>query len=212
MKKKLFGISLRVDNITKYNEKRDAISQDWIEFLSKINAHPILIPNKLSNIESFLDTFHLDGIILSGGDNMGEFPERDETEINILKYAIKKNILVLGVCRGMQIINHYFNGKIITSDTKQHVGKQHSINFLEKTCIQKFGKASDVNSFHNNFILKDNLGKDLEYFAEAEDKTIEGFFHKKLPIVGVMWHPERDKNVEFELEFMKIYQERVFWR
>ena len=35
---------------------------------------------------------------------------------------------------------------------------------------------------------------------------------KKLPIVGVMWHPERDKNVEFELEFMKIYQERVFWK
>lgn len=212
MEKKLIGISLRIDNIQKYNEKRDAISQDWIEFLSKINAYPVLIPNKLLSIQNFLETFPLDGIILSGGDNMGKFPERDQTEINILEYAIKKNIPVLGVCRGMQIINHYFGGKIIISDTKQHVSKQHSIHFLEKTCIEKFGKVATVNSFHDNLILKTNLGKDLENLAEAEDSTIEGFFHKKLPIIGVMWHPERDKNVEFELKFMKIYQERLFWK
>jgi N5-(cytidine 5'-diphosphoramidyl)-L-glutamine hydrolase len=208
----LIGISLRIDDISKYGEKRDAISQDWTKFLSKINAFPILIPNTLSNIQNFLEKFSLDGIILSGGDNIGDFPERDETEINILEYAIKKNIPVLGVCRGMQIINHYFGGKMIASDTKLHVNKSHSINFLEQTCMTKIGKEVMVNSFHNNLILKNNLGKDLENMAEAEDKTIEGFFHKKLPIVGVMWHPERDKNLEFELEFMKIYQEQLFWK
>ncbi len=212
MEKKLIGISLRVDNIQKYDEKRDAISQDWVKFLSKINAYPVLIPNNLSNIQNFLENFSLDGVILSGGDNIGEFPERDETEINILKYAIKKNIPVLGICRGMQIINHYFGGKTITSDTKEHVGKPHSIYFLEKTCIEKIGKDVKVNSFHNNLVLKDNLGKNLENIAEAEDRTIEGFFHKKLPIVGVMWHPERDKNIEFELKFMKIYQQHLFWK
>lgn len=212
MGKKLIGISLRIDIVQKYNEKRDAISQDWIEFLSKIDAYPVLIPNKLSNVKDFLEKFSLNGIILSGGDNLGEFPERDQTEKEILEYAIKKNIPVLGVCRGMQIVNRYFGGKIIISDTKQHVGKPHLISFLEKTCIDKLGKEITVNSFHNNLVLQDNLGKDLENFAVAEDKTIEGFFHKYLPIIGIMWHPERDKNSEFELELMKIYQEKLFWK
>jgi len=212
MEKKLIGISLRVKDILKFNEKRDVISQDWVEFLSKIDAYPILIPNRLSNVEDFLEKFPLNGIILSGGDNLGEFPERDQTEKEILEYAIKKNIPVLGVCRGMQLVNHYFGGKIIISNTKQHVGKPHLVSLLEKTCIDKLGKEITVNSFHNNLILKDNLGKDLENFAIAEDKTIEGFFHKNLPIIGIMWHPERDKNLEFELEFMKIYQEKLFWK
>lgn len=210
--KKLLGVSLRVENIPTHNEKRDAISQDWTEFLSKIDAYPVLIPNKVENIQDFLDNFQLDGIILSGGDNVGEFPERDKTELNILEYAIRKNIPVLGVCRGMQLVNYYFGGKVIQSEKKEHVGKFHPISFLTKTCIEKIGTNTTVNSFHNNLLLKENLGKDLENFAIAEDNTIEGFFHKKFPILGVMWHPERDKNIKFELKLMKIFQERLFWK
>jgi putative glutamine amidotransferase len=49
-----------------------------------------------------------------------------------------------------------------------------------------------VNSFHNNIIEKNELGDEIESFAISEkDETVEGFFHKTLPIIGVMWHPER---------------------
>lgn len=209
---KIIGISLRVENIQKINEKRDAISHDWINFLSKIDAYPILIPNQIPNITNFLSKFSFDGIILSGGDNIGEFPERDKTEIDILEYSMKNKIPVLGVCRGMQLVNHYFGGKIISSDTKNHVGKPHFVSILEKNCIDKIGEKVTVNSFHNNLILKNNLGTELENFAVAEDDTVEGFFHKKLPIIGIMWHPERDENVDLELKFMKIYQEKAFWK
>ena len=73
-------------------------------------------------------------------------------------------------------------------------------------------KSLKVNSFHNNIITNSNLGKNIEPFAIAEnDKTIEGFFHKTLPIVGVMWHPERDSNYENQLIVKNIFSKKLFW-
>ena len=92
-KKKMFGISLRVELIEKYNEKRDTISQEWTNFLQKLAITPILIPNTLDDVKSYISDVGIDGIILSGGDNIGQFPERDETEKQILDYAIDKNFL-----------------------------------------------------------------------------------------------------------------------
>ena len=112
-KKKRFGISLRVELIEKYNEKRDTISQEWTIFLQNLAITPILIPNTLGDVKSYISDVEIDGIILSGGDNVGQFPERDKTEKQILDYAIDKRFPVLGVCRGMQIINEYFAGKYL---------------------------------------------------------------------------------------------------
>ena len=104
---KKIGISLRVELIKKYDEKRDCISHDWINFLQKIDCMPILIPNNLHDVENYITDLNLDAIILSGGDNIGDFPERDKTENSILEFGIKNAIPILGVCRGMQIINNY---------------------------------------------------------------------------------------------------------
>ena len=79
-KKKRFGISLRVELIEKYNEKRDTLSQEWTNFLQKRAIIPILIPNTLDDVKSYISDLGIDGLILSGGDNIGEFPERDKTE------------------------------------------------------------------------------------------------------------------------------------
>ena len=97
-KKKRFGISLRVELIEKYNEKRDTLSQEWTNFLQKCAIIPILIPNTLDDVKSYISDLGIDGLILSGGDNIGEFPERDKTEKQILDYAIDKRFPVLGVC------------------------------------------------------------------------------------------------------------------
>ena len=112
----------------------------------------------------------------------------------------------------MQLVNHYFGGKIISSENKKHVGNPHNISFSEKSCIEKIGAKTIVNSFHNNLVLQENLGVDLKEFAIAEDNSIEGIFHKKFPIMGVMWHPERDENREFELELLKIFENGLFWK
>ena len=213
MKLKKIGISLRVEKIEKFNEKRDTISHDWINFLQKLDYFPVLIPNNLTDVEDYISELKLNGIILSGGDNIGEFPERDQTENKILEYAIKNSIPVLGVCRGMQLINTFFNGTISENSNSGHVGKPHNIDIMNPSLVNLFGHDKlEVNSFHNNLIKKDDIGDELDVYALSEkDFTIEGCFHKKYPIIGVMWHPERDQQKKHQSQIIDIFCNKKIW-
>ena len=213
MKLKKIGISLRVEKIEKFNEKRDTISHDWINFLQKLDYFPVLIPNNLTDVEDYISELKLNGIILSGGDNIGEFPERAQTENKILEYAIKNSIPILGVCRGMQLINTFFNGTISENSNSGHVGKPHNIDIMNPSLVNLFGHDKlEVNSFHNNLIKKDDIGDGLDVFALSEkDFTIEGCFHKKYPIIGVMWHPERDQQKKHQSQIIDIFCNKKIW-
>ena len=198
------GISLRIVSAINYLEKRDALSHDWTNFLEKIGIIPIFIPNTFSNIKLFLDELNLDGLILSGGDNIGDNEIRDNAEQLILTYAINTNIPIFGVCRGMQLINDFFGGSLSKASNNDHVKKSHLIDILDND-LEKIipNNSIEVNSFHHNLIHKDNLGKNLIPTATCKnDKTIEAFKHKSLAITSVMWHPEREQN-DFNQLFLK---------
>lgn len=207
------GISLRITEAQNYQETRDSLSQEWVPLLEKLSFQPVLIPNNLSNIPVFITEMDIDSIILSGGDDIGKHPIRDKTEKQIIEFAIKSRIPIFGVCRGMQILNNYFNGSL-TRNSRNHVGKRHLLDLVNKKFVENLGMNSiDVNSFHNNIINEKDLGSDLNAFAIfEEDKTIEGFFHNDLPIVGVMWHPERDSNPVNEVLLKKALIDKAFWR
>lgn len=213
-KKRKIGITLRVETVEKYNEKRDAISQQWTEFLERANSIPVFIPNTLKDTKSYLTEMQLDAIILSGGDNKGDDPGRDKTEKEILEFCMENHVPILGVCRGMQVINDFFGGSQITSDNAVHAGKDHQITLQDKSFVDDYNVGKiNVNSFHHNLIPKENIGKDLQVFAVSDiDSTIEGFYHKKLPIIGVMWHPERDKDFEKELKLMHLLYNKKLWK
>ena len=207
------GISLRVTNAEQYSEIRDALSHDWPLIFEKMNIFPVLIPNAISNVGEFLEKMQLDGFLLSGGDNIGDNVDRDKTEQEIIRFGLEYNLPIFGVCRGMQAINDYFNGGIETLTNSKHVEKPHSIKIINSNFSSLLKTSSiEVNSYHNNIIKQDILGDELEPFAlSSEDETIEGFFHRKFPIIGVMWHPERDPNHNNRIILSKIFHEKNFW-
>ena len=208
------GITLRIEHIEQYNEKRDAISHDWTKFLENFNSLPVFIPNTLSSTKQFLEEMKLDGLIMSGGDNKGDDIERDKTEQEIIELAVKHEIPLLGICRGMQVINDFFGGKLTVANDSKHVAKYHNVELVDNNYRKFFDtERIEVNSFHNNIIKNEMIGNDLQVFALSEnDETVEGFYHKNLPIIGVMWHPEREQNIKNESKLMKIFYEKLLWR
>ena len=199
-KKLKIAISLRLSQAQNYSEKRDALSRDWPILLEKIGMYPLLVPNSISDIEGLLTEMNPDAIILSGGEDIGKNPERDMIEYALIKYGIKNKLPIFGVCRGMQILNHHFGGSITSTQNKNHVGKNHLVKTNPRLDPSN---EINVNSFHENVILKTDLSEDFEILAECEtDQTIEAFVNKKSLLVGVMWHPERDQN-KFNLKLVE---------
>ncbi|MEK7524322.1 MAG: gamma-glutamyl-gamma-aminobutyrate hydrolase family protein [Patescibacteria group bacterium] len=198
--KKLIAITQRVTIDPKTGERRDALDQNWMSFFEKIDATPLLIPNMLQNPEKFLKLWDVAGIILSGGNDLTHLlkakdpaPERDKTEKILIEYGLSKKIPMVGVCRGMEMLGHYFGMRI--SPVNGHCATRHHI---------KMGATSrSVNSFHDYGILTDDVQKPFHIKASCGN-VVEAFEHEKLPIVGIMWHPEREKPSSLaDLRFFK---------
>ena len=182
---KYVGLTMRVENLSEIGEKRDCIDQRWYNFLDACNLQPILIPNS----ESFVSQKYLgevSGIVLTGGNSLlelgGDAPERDKVENKIIEYAIEKKMPLIGVCRGMQVLQNYYGVPMEKIDC--HVGTRHNLAFK--------GKEININSFHN--YGSTTTVDCLKILATCSDGIIEAVQHKGLPFIGIMWHPEREKS------------------
>jgi len=206
---KRIGISQRVDNIQRYSERRDCLDQRWSRFAWQLGYMPMPLPNiSPHQVAELLDAFDLDVILLSGGNSITHLdttaedsaPERDDFEIALLKEAIKRDIPVLGVCRGMQIINVYLAGTLCS--VEGHVGVQHSL------LITKDGYpiSEKVNSYHNWAIPREGLAKQLRPLAFDSEGHVEAFEHNNKRLFGIMWHPEREQPFNpLDIELIKRF-------
>jgi len=198
------GLSMRVVTTASYAERRDAISQEWAQLIESWGAIPVLLPNTLSNIDALVELVDL--VILTGGNDVTVDPhgnllennlesaiERDLQEYRIVDCCIAKGIPLLGVCRGMQLINYRFGGTLACVDKQRHVATKHDV-FFEKSRYEGFlNGANSVNSFHNFGITKETLASGLNVLATSSDQVVEAFIHSIHQIIGIMWHPERNK-------------------
>jgi len=173
------GITQRIHFIKEYNEYRDELDQNWSNLFGNIGILQIILPNNSELIKSgAIDCLNLSGVILSGGEfeennenNVG-LKNRNEFENNLISYCIDNKIPILGVCRGMQILNNFFGGKLEKID--DHVGKYHDINNFSKLPISK-----KVNSYHEFKLNKEKLPENFEIIATDLNGEIESILDKK---------------------------------
>jgi len=184
-------VSMRSSDSATYIEKRDAISHDWSRFFSVHGILPILVPNALDRPVEFLDRLPGSGLLLTGGDDLGEAP-RDRTERQLLQAAIERRLPVFGACRGLQMINLALGGTVARRHGEGHVARDHDVEVTDTLGGTLPAGRFQVNSFHNDCVLADGLAAGLRAFALAADGVVEGLYHPGLPITAIQWHPERE--------------------
>lgn len=177
----------RVEIVPSYQERRDCADQRIAEFISACGFLPIPVPNCSDLAFELIRELHPTGIILTGGNSLvrygGNAPERDDMDFALLEVAVQRRVPLYGFCRGMQSIIAYFGNEIV--DVNGHVAVRH---------IVRSGKDFyEVNSYHNQACVRLERDSGLLEEAWSDDGVIEAIRHDKLPIMGTMWHPEREK-------------------
>ncbi len=206
----LIGISTRAID----KDGRYAVAARYVTAVIRAGGDAVLLSPESVESETLLA--RIDGIILSGGgdivpDLYGGLPHeklygidinRDQAEILAVQYAIEYRLPVLGICRGIQIMNVALGGTLIEHipdvvgeavahrlpDDKESL---HSVALLPNALTARiFGiEKMDILSFHHQAIRK--TASSLRETAHSSDGIIEGIELPEHPFfIGVQWHPE----------------------
>lgn len=190
----IVAVSQQIDQFSEYQEVRDVLDQRLITFLLAAGFIPVPVPNSLYKtlpngqydheaLNVWLEKLKPAALVLSGGNDIGQFNARDLTEGWLLDYARVHRSPVLGICRGMQMLAHWAGTDL--HSVQGHVRTRHNL----------YGKITgDVNSYHAYSLV--TCPDSFEVLAQSEDGEIEAIRHRSLPWEGWMWHPEREECVD----------------
>lgn len=207
------------------------VAADYIRAIERNGGLPILIPNVKNMEDMSLVLDKLDGLLLSGGHDVnprtykernsgkaGNFDNiRDHQEIFMTEYALEKDIPILGICRGLQVLNVTLGGTIHqdlpsagffahSMSNSLRNEPSHSLKILEDSPLYEIFKRDEIwtNSYHHQGI--NELGKGLKVAALSEEGLIESvYLDGKKFALGVQWHPEMMyDNEEMNLIFKKF--------
>ncbi|PIQ27990.1 hypothetical protein COW36_03305 [bacterium (Candidatus Blackallbacteria) CG17_big_fil_post_rev_8_21_14_2_50_48_46] len=180
---KWLAVTQRVEVHAEIQERRDALDQRWSAFLYQAGFLPLLLPNQLELAMEMLTTHPVQGLLLTGGNSLqrygGDAPERDALEFALLQKAEEKRLPVLGVCRGMQVMQAALGVELVP--LSGHVQAEQEVCFR--------GEWIQVNSYHQWGTSSDS--GPCESLAHSHDGVIKALRHHELPWWGIMWHPER---------------------
>ena len=180
---KAVAVTQRVSVIPAYGERRDCLDQAWTKFLTVCGLLPVVLPNDTEAAVTLCEHTGIDGLVLTGGNDLaalgGDAPERDAVENALLDLAERRGIPVLGVCRGMQMIQQRF--AVPLRQVEGHVSPRQIIRID--------GEPREVNSYHCFGALDSR--PPLEVWAVADDGVVKAVRHSAGVATGIMWHPER---------------------
>ena len=188
----------------------------YVRSVERAGGRPLVVPPSLEAVEETLDA--LDGIVFSGGSDIdpGVYgaeshektnnvrPQRDRAELALLEAAIGRDMPVLAICRGLEVLNVARGG-----DLEQHlpdrlgneahrevlgVFSEHGVDLAAGSRIcALLGDRAAVKSHHHQGVGR--LGEGLVETAWAEDGTVEGVEDpSRRFLVGVLWHPEEGED------------------
>ena len=197
-----------------WEQQATLLPQNYVDQVAAAGGVPVLLP-PIPGIEAAVD--RLDGLVISGGPDVepGRYgqkpglqttvvrPGRDEAELALFRAARQAGTPVLGICRGMQLMNVALGGTLIQhlpeivghdghSPTPGAMG-MHTVTVGQSSCLAGIlGPGPAVVATHHHQGI-DKLGTGLVVTAVADDGTIEAFELEpgEHPFaLGVQWHPE----------------------
>lgn len=195
------------------------MNQTYVRTLENLGALPVLIPLQMSDATLRGIFERLDGLLLPGGEDIDPYAygeerhaqlgstdkERDRTEMLLARWALEEGMPILGVCRGVQVINVVCGGSLYQDLTSQlpelakhdyfppsferfRISHQIAIE-PDSRLARSLGAVHEVNSMHHQGIAR--LGEGLRVVGISEDGLAEALEMAELPFaVGVQWHPE----------------------
>jgi gamma-glutamyl-gamma-aminobutyrate hydrolase PuuD len=219
--KPLIGITTYVTPATwGYWELEAAlIPAAYVQAVERAGGRPLLVPPTEEGIDETLDA--LDAVVFSGGSDLdpetygeephpetfGVHPERDAAELELLKRALDRDMPVLGICRGSQVLNVALGGDLF-QHLPEIVGHEehksdppgefadHDVKIEAGTRLAELlgADTTDVKSHHHQGFR--TLGNGLVEAAHADDGTVEAIEDpRKRFALGVLWHPEAGENM-----------------
>ena len=241
-RKPLIGItpSLRTDE--RFGETC-SIAANYVGAVAAAGGVPVVLPPHGNGVEELLDA--LDGVLFSGGGDIrptrygdaevhpktyGISDLRDAFEFELLDAALRRDLPVLAICRGIQVLNVGLGGTLYQDVTDQYPGAiEHPLPWTAETrhqpghsvAAEPDGLLADVygstevatNSFHHQGLKQ--LGAGLRVSGRTEDGLIEAVERPENRFVlGVQWHPEAMYAVHGEhlRPFERLVEEAAAYR
>lgn len=196
------------------------LNHSYVDTIRHFGGIPVLLPVMAEWDELEYLMSGLDGLILTGGDDIdpvlfGEAilnetvqlcPERDQAEYQVLRLAVSRDLPILGICRGVQVMNVFFGGDLYQDipaqipDCGQH-RMEAPYHRTGHECIPESGTPMEnwgtfgVNSHHHQSIR--DIAPGYLCMGKAEDGIIEAIYDPDHKFRwGVQWHPERIWDIE----------------
>ncbi|HZD87294.1 MAG TPA: gamma-glutamyl-gamma-aminobutyrate hydrolase family protein [Gaiellaceae bacterium] len=211
MTRPLIGITTYVEPASWGHWQLEAalVPYDYVRAVERAGGRAVLVPPDPDGAEEILDA--VDGLIFSGGNDLepsvygadahaatnGTNPVRDRGELALLEAALARDLPVLAICRGFQVLNVARGGDIVQHlpdlvghEEHRAVVGEFSEHEVRVDPSSRLGEVrGPVMSHHHQGVGR--IGEGLREVAWAEDGTVEGLEDPERPfVVGVLWHPE----------------------